>query len=101
MFKALEASVSLMIPILIYGNAIAAFNFCGKPHDVPIGETNTAVACSMADRTGFVCAVNADSFFVEGNPHDANRVSRTRWKHVKIPAPLTVLEHLLVVAKPG
>jgi len=82
-------------------DVIAWFYFCRETDDVPIGQTNAAVACSAADRTGLVGAVDADAFFVERDPHHAHRITRTWWEQVKIAAALAVLEHLLVVTKSG
>ena len=45
--------------------------------------------------------MDADPFFVERNPEHTNRASRTGRQHVEMAAPLPVLQHLFVVAKPG
>jgi hypothetical protein len=65
----LEASVSLIVAILMDGNAVAAFYFRGKSHDVPIRQANAAVTGSPANRIRLVGAVNANALFVERDPH--------------------------------
>ena len=82
-------------------DVIALFYFCGKPDHVPIRQANAAVAHSVSDRTRIVGAVNADAFFVKRDPHHAYRISRPGWEHVEIAAAFAVLEHFLVVTKPG
>jgi hypothetical protein len=84
---------------LMNGDVVARFYFCGKPHHIPIGETNATVARSVANRTRIVRAVNADSFFIERNLHVTYRIPRTWWEQIKIPATLPVLEHLPIVTK--
>jgi len=44
--------------------------------------------------------MDADAFFVQRNPENANRTSRTGRQHVEMATPLPVLQHFFVVAKP-
>src|SRR2546430_17275971 len=81
--------------------AVAWFYFCRETDDIPIGQTNAAVARRAADRTRVVGAVDADAFLIERDPHHANRITRSRRKQMKIAAPLPVLEHFLVVTERG
>src|SRR5438034_6405577 len=83
------------------GDVVARFNFCSKSHHIPIRQTNATVACGVANRTRIVGAVNANAFFVECNPHDADWISRAWREQMKIAAALAVLEHLLVPTKSG
>src|SRR3989442_15629432 len=82
-------------------DVVAWFYFCRETNDVPIGQTNAAVARSAANRTRVVGAVDTDAFFVERDPHHAHRITRSRRKQMKIAAPPPVLEHFLVVTKSG
>src|SRR5207247_7343216 len=84
---------------LMNRNAVAAFYFRGETHDVPIGKPNTTVTSSVADRIGLIGPVNTDTFFVECNPHYADRISWARREQMKIAAALAVLKHLFVVTK--
>ena len=59
------------------------------------------MAHSASNRTGIVGAVNADAFLVKRDPHHAYRIPRPGGKHVEIAAAFAMLEHLLVVTKPG
>src|SRR5438874_7892165 len=86
---------------LMNRDVIAWFYFCRETDDVPIGQTNAAVARRAANRTGLVGAVDADAFFVERDPHHAHRITRSRRKQMKIAAPLSMLEHFLVVTERG
>src|SRR5438094_10535910 len=83
------------------GDLVAWFYFCCETDDVPIGETNAAVACSVTNRIWTVGAVDADAFFVERDPHHAHRITRSWRKQMKIAAPLSMLEHFLVVTERG
>src|SRR6266571_3211934 len=82
-------------------DVVAWFYFCRETDDVPIGQTNAAMTCSAANRTGVVGAMDADAFFVERDPHHADRITRPRRKQMKIAAPPPVLEHFLVVTERG
>src|SRR5256886_10735853 len=82
-------------------DVVAFFYFCRQTDDVPISQANAAVACSTANRTRVVGAVDADAFFVERDPHHTHRITRSRRKQMKIAAPLPVLEHFLVVTERG
>src|SRR5437667_6774486 len=44
--------------------------------------------------------MDADAFFVQRNPENANRASRTGRQHVEMATPLPVLQHFFVPAKP-
>src|SRR6266511_1455404 len=101
MFSARVLSVSFIPQTLMNRDVVAWFYFCCETDDVPIGQTNATVACSTADRTRLVSAVHADAFFVERDPHHANRITRSRRKQMKIAAPHPMLEHFLVVTERG
>src|SRR5438552_14534168 len=82
-------------------DAVAWFYFCRETDDIPIGQTNAAVARRAADRTRVVSTVDADALFVERDPHHANRITRPRREQMKTAAPLPMLEHFLVVTERG
>src|SRR5439155_21437724 len=100
-FSARAPSVSFIPQTLMNRDVVAWFYFCRETDDVPIGQTNAAVARRAANRTGLVGAVDADAFFVERDPHHAHRITRSRRKQMKIAAPLSMLEHFLVVTEKG
>src|SRR6266853_6549356 len=82
-------------------DVVAFFYFCRETDDVPISQANAAVACSTANRTRVVGAVDADAFFVERDPYHTHRITRSRRKQMKIAAPPSMLEHLLIVTENG
>ena len=86
-------SVSLIIATLADGDSFAGLYFCREPDDVPVCKTNAAMARGTTDRFGTVGTVNADSFFVECDPHHPNWIARTWRKQIEIAATLAVLEH--------
>src|ERR1051325_3460945 len=80
-------------------DAVAWFYFCRETDDIPVGQTNAAVACSAPDRIRLVGAVDANAFFVERDPHHAYRIARPRREQMKIAAALAVLEHFFIVTE--
>ena len=78
---------------------VAWLYFRRQADDVPIRQANAAVASCAADGIRLVGAVDADAFFVEGDPHHAHGITRSRRKQMKIAAPRPMLEHLLVITE--
>src|SRR6266542_3390400 len=68
-------------------DVVAWFYFRRETDDVPIGQANAAV--------------DTDTLFVERDPHNTHRITRSRWKQMKIAAPPSMLEHLLIVTESG
>ena len=69
----------------------AGGNFLHKANHVPICNSHATVAECSADRVRLVCAVNTDAGFVERAPHNADRIVRAGWEHVKIICADTVI----------
>ncbi len=67
---------------------------------VPVGQTNTAVACGAADRLRIVRAVNADARLVQAHPENADEIVRAGREIVVILGAHAVVEHPFVVTKP-
>ena len=49
------------------------------PVHIPVRQTNTSMAGRAPDHVRIIGPVNANSFFVQANPGDADRISRARW----------------------
>src|SRR6266516_6263004 len=88
-----------MSPVLVNGDGVAAFYFCRETDDIPISEANAAMTRGVANRIGILGAVDANSFFIECDPHYADRIVRTGREKMEIAAALAVFEHFFVIPK--
>jgi len=85
---------------LMNRNGRSKFNSLGQTYHVPVGQPDATVADGMSYGIRSSCAMHADSFFVERDPENANRATRTGRQHVKMATPFPLLQHFLVVTKP-
>ena len=88
------------VPELVDRDRRSNFDPLGEANDVPVGQPDAAMTDGMSYGIRSGRAMHADAFFVERNPENANRASRTGRQHVEMATPLPVLQHFFVVAKP-
>jgi len=69
---------------LMNRNGRSKFNSLGQTYHVPVGQPDATVADGMSYGIRSSCAMHADSFFVERDPENANRATRTGRQHVKM-----------------